>query len=84
MSTMTYADKLHAKFAIFNDAVRAKAEMTCSADIVSHFVSGYVQSFMIGMIASGMSQKGVLSAIDESVKALQTDVENGIPFQFSF
>lgn len=81
MSTMTYADKLHAKFAIFTDAVRAKVEMTCSADTASHFVSGYVQSFMI---ASGMSQKGVLSAIDESVKALQTDVENGIPFQFSF
>ena len=55
MSIMTYADKLNAKFAIFTDAVRAKAELTFPADQASHFVSGYVQSFMISMIASGNS-----------------------------
>jgi hypothetical protein len=80
MSIMTYADKLHAKFAIFTDAVRAKAELTFPADQASHFVSGYVQSFMISMIASGMPQKGVLSSIDECVKYLRADVENGVSF----
>lgn len=83
MSIMTYADKLHTKFAIFNDVNLAFAKLTYPADQAFHFVSGYVQSFMISMIsmiASGMSQNCVLSAIDERVKYLRADVENGVSF----
>ena len=77
---MAYTDKLHAKFAILNDVVVAKAELSFPSAQATHIAHGYVQSFMIGLIASSMSQKDTLLTIDNRIRVLRTDIENNIKF----